>query len=68
MFFGLILVVKECDRISLVLYDTTVKLEFGLTKMTEENKEMVKSCVSAIRDGTSTNLCGGLMKGKPCIS
>ena len=57
-------VVKDCDRISLVTYDTQVELVFGLMKMNKQNKERAKSFVESIRDGSSTNLCGGLLKGK----
>lgn len=56
--------VKEGDRMSLVTYDSYVNLVFGLTKMDKVNKEKAKSFVEAIRDGSSTNLCGGLLKGK----
>ena len=48
---------------SLVTYDSYVNLVFGLTKMDKVNKEKAKSFVKAIRDGSSTNLCGGLLKG-----
>ncbi len=54
---------KECDRISLVTYDTCVNLEFELLKMDTVNKERAKRFVEKLRDGSSTNLCGGLMKG-----
>ena len=55
--------VKECDRISLVTYDAKVNLEFELLKMDTVNRERAKSFVKKIRDGSSTNLCGGLIKG-----
>ena len=55
---------KECDRLSVVTYDSNVKLDFPLTRMNSDNKEKTKMAVKAIRDGSSTNLCGGLMKGK----
>ena len=60
----LFLAVKECDRLSLVTYDTNVKLECGLTKMDKVNKEKVKRLVQSITDGSSTNLCGGLITGR----
>ena len=56
--------VKECDRLSLVTYDTGVTLEFGLTSMTKANKDKTKLLVQSIRDGSCTNLCGGLMEGE----
>ena len=55
--------VKECDRFSLVTYDSDVYLKFGLIKMTQDNKARATSTVEAIIDGSSTNLCGGLLKG-----
>ncbi|KAL5515925.1 hypothetical protein EMCRGX_G001170 [Ephydatia muelleri] len=54
---------KECDRFSLVTYDTNVYLKFGMIKMTQDNKAIATSTVEAIRAGSSTNLCGGLLKG-----
>ena len=54
---------KECDRLSLVSYDTGVYLDFSLTAMTKDNKDKTKTLVSKLHDGTSTNLCGGLVKG-----
>ena len=54
---------KECDRLSVVTYDTKVRLDFGLMHMDEANKEKTKAMVKDIRDGSSTNLCGGLIKG-----
>lgn len=57
-------VVKPCDRICLVLYDDFVDVEFPLTEMTKENKELTKSKVEKIRDNGATNLCGGLLKGR----
>ena len=55
---------KECDRISLVTYDTNVNLDFSLMKMDKQNRERAKSFVNSIRDGSSTNLSGGLLKGE----
>ena len=55
---------KECDRLSVVTYDSNVKLDFPLTSMTSDNKDKTKAEVRAIRDGSSTNLCGGLVKGE----
>ena len=57
------LAVKDTDRLSVVTYDTNVKVDFGLTTMNQENKDRSKVTVKAIRDGSSTNLCGGLLKG-----
>ena len=55
--------VKECDRLSLVTYDTQVYLDFGLTAMDKLSKERTKALVSKLEPGSSTNLCGGLVKG-----
>ena len=57
-------VVKECDRLSVVTYDTNVRLDFPLTRMNGDNKEKTKALVRAIIQGSSTNLCGGLIKGE----
>jgi Ca-activated chloride channel family protein len=55
--------VKECDRLSLVTYDTNVYLDFSLTSMSRTNKDKTKITISKLRDGSSTNLCGGLVRG-----
>ena len=55
---------KECDRLSLVTYDTSVTLEFGLTSITKANKDQTKLLIRSIKDGSDTNLCGGLMEGE----
>ena len=64
--------VKECDRLSLVTYDTQVYLDFGLTVMNRANKDKTKALIQKLRDGSCTNLCGGLVKGThllpPCQS
>ena len=54
---------KPCDRLCLVLYDDLVSVEFPLTPMTKQNKEMTKSKVENIAHRGATNLCGGLLKG-----
>lgn len=54
---------KPTDRLSLILYDDLVNVEFPLTPMTKENKDLTKSKVKKIRHRGSTNLCGGLLKG-----
>ena len=54
---------KECDRFSLVTYDSNVELRFGLIKMTTDNKARATTTVEAMKAGSSTNLCGGLLKG-----
>ena len=54
---------QSCDRLGLVVYNDLVSVEFPLTQMTKENKEMTKSKVEKIREHGTTNLCGGLLKG-----
>ena len=54
---------KTCDRLCLVLYDDLVSVEFPLTPMTNQNKEMTRSKIEKIRERGSTNLSGGLLKG-----
>ena len=54
---------NQCDRLCLVLYDDVVNVEFPLTTMTKENKEICTLEVAKITDGGTTNLCGGLLKG-----
>ena len=44
-------------------YDTNVHLDFGLMKMSKENKELCLDKIQQIRDGSTTNLSGGLLKG-----
>ncbi|XP_065682362.1 inter-alpha-trypsin inhibitor heavy chain H3-like isoform X1 [Hydra vulgaris] len=54
---------NEKDRLCLVTYDTKVYLDFKLTDMTKDNKSWILTIIKNISDGSSTNLCGGLMKG-----
>lgn len=51
------------DRLSIITYDANVYLDFSLLNMTKENKDIASGKIQAIRDGSTTNLCGGLMKG-----
>lgn len=55
--------VNSKDRLSLVTYDTNVYLNFQLKAMNKENKEAALQSIKALKTGSSTNLCGGLMKG-----
>ena len=48
---------------SLVTYDSSVVLNFPLTQMDKSNKERAKSIIQKVREGSCTNLCGGLLKG-----
>ena len=55
--------VRDDDRLSVVTYDTHVKVDFGLMNMDKTNKGHGSSIIHQIRDGSSTNLSGGLLKG-----
>ena len=59
---------KEADRLSLVSYDARVYVDFPLTHMTEDNKKSTKATINNMRAGTTTNLCGGLLKGSEYLS
>ena len=67
LLYTLLYTVKECDRLSLVTYDTQVYLDFGLTAMNRANKDRTKAVIGKLREGSCTNLCGGLMKGMYCV-
>eukprot|EP00794_Sanderia_malayensis_P010279 gene10279-11335_t len=54
---------KECDRLAVITYDTHVYVDFGLMAMSKENKARCSAKIQDIRDGSSTNLSGGLLKG-----
>ena len=54
---------KSEDRLSLVSYDRHVYLKFPLIAMNRTNKEAALQEIKALETGSSTNLCGGLMKG-----
>ena len=55
--------VNSEDRLSLVSYDTNVYLNFPLRAMSRRNKETALQEIKVLQAGSSTNLCGGLMKG-----
>lgn len=55
--------VRDDDRLSVVTYDTHVKVDFGLMNMDKTNKASGSTIIHQIRDGSSTNLSGGLLKG-----
>lgn len=54
---------KAEDRLSLVSYDTNVRVDFPLTKMDTENKTTALSAITSLKAGSSTNLSGGLFAG-----
>ena len=59
---------NKADKLSLVSYDANVSVEFPLTCMTEDNKKITKATISNLSAGTTTNLCGGLLKGSEYFS
>ena len=63
-FFICLFAVTPTDRLSVVAYDSDVEVKFELMQMTEANKTYAKSLVATIYQGSCTNLCGGLIKGK----
>ena len=67
LLYTLLYTVKECDRLSLVTYDTQVYLDFGLTAMNRANKDRTKAVIGKLCESSCTNLCGGLMKGVYCV-
>ena len=56
--------VTSADCLSVVTYDSDVEVKFGLMQMAEANKTRAKSLVATIVQGSFTNLCGGLLKGR----
>ncbi len=48
---------------SLVTYDSFVTINFSLMKMDKPNKGRAKAFVELIKEGSCTNLSGGLLKG-----
>ena len=61
--FFFLLTVKETDRLGIVSYDTMVYTDLGLTVMNAAGRKKAHASVKALRDGSSTNLCGGLERG-----
>lgn len=51
------------DRFGVISYDDNVKTELPLTRMSDANKAKAIAAVNAIRAGSSTNLCAGLVAG-----
>lgn len=53
---------KSGDRISLVTFDSAVKLELGLTSMDADGVVKAEGVVKQLHPGATTNLSGGLLK------
>jgi len=51
------------DRLSVVTYDSHVYVDFTLRNMNKDNKDFALKKIREIREGSSTNLSGGLIKG-----
>lgn len=54
---------RAADRLAVVLYDSSVSTLFGLTQMDSKGKDTAIAKVEKIVDGSSTDLCSGLMQG-----
>ncbi|KJE93816.1 hypothetical protein CAOG_04556 [Capsaspora owczarzaki ATCC 30864] len=54
---------RACDRLALVTYDTEVTLDLALSPMDDKGRSKATQVVNGIRDGSSTNLSGGLLEG-----
>jgi len=54
---------KPQDSLSLITYETNVKVDIPLTQMTDANKAEATEIVEKIKDAGNTNLSGGLIAG-----
>lgn len=53
---------KKDDRVSLVSFDSSVKLELGLTAMDTEGRTRAEAIVKRLHPGATTNLSGGALR------
>ena len=53
----------EKDRLCVITYDSNVFVNFELLHMTSENKDFAEQQIKGIVEGSSTNLCEGLLQG-----
>jgi len=51
------------DRLAFVTFDSNVKTVLPFTVMNEAGKDKARKLVGNLKDGSSTNLCGGLVTG-----
>jgi len=51
------------DRVCFVTFDTNVRVLMDWTQMDENGKEQARNNVTNLREGSSTNLAGGLVTG-----
>jgi hypothetical protein len=54
---------QPMDRLSLVSYSTTARVEFGLTYMDGPGKDLCGPIIERLRPEESTNIWDGLLKG-----
>jgi len=54
---------QDQDRIALIAFDTQVDLLLPFTNMTADGKRNAKNIIGALDSRSSTDLCGGLLKG-----
>merc|ERR1712232_252202 len=54
---------SECDALGLVEYDTTVKVLAPLTQCSADGRASLDAVLQRVREGTQTNLSGGLLRG-----
>jgi hypothetical protein len=58
---------KDADRLGIVSYDTNVYDDLLLTKMDQKGKLHAHDVIDKLKDGSSTNLSGGLERGLQLI-
>jgi len=54
---------KDEDCLAVVTYDTDVTTPIPLCPLNKENRDRITDFVNLLRDGSCTNLCGGLLQG-----
>ena len=57
------LIVKDTDRLGIVSYDTSVYDDLRLKVMNQKGKSQAHAVIDKLKDGSSTNLSGGLERG-----
>lgn len=51
------------DRVAFVTFDTSVNVLMNFCTMDEDNKQRAFDLITHLREGSSTNLCGGVVTG-----
>jgi len=54
---------QSIDKFSLVTYDSNVNVLLPLTLMTKNTKDSLSKYIDNLKEGSNTNLSGGLLKG-----